>query len=380
MARGSILKRNRNGVVSYLVRVEYEPDPVTGKRRQRSESFRLRKDAQTRLAAWLAQIDRGTAIDPSKLTVAELLRTWLDDVAAHSLRPTSLATYRATIENHVIPELGAIAVQKLTAARVQAFYSAKLKAGRSPRLVQLCHLRLNQGLNQAVRWSIVPGNVCASVDPPSVTYKQGSTWDRDELRAFLVAARTDTYALLWLILATTGMRRGEALGLRWRDIDLERGVASIQQSVVALHGVSLIQTPKTPGSRRSIRLVPDAVAALRSFRPQWAATKLAAPPELWEDHGLVFCTELGRPIKPSNIARNYDRIITAAGVRRIRIHDLRHTHASLLLQAGVPVKVVSERLGHARVSITLDIYAHVLPDMQDHAVEAFSSIIGKGTA
>ncbi len=390
MARGSILKRNRNNVVSYLVRVEYDPDPVTGKRRQRSESFRLRKDADKRLSAWLSEIDRGTAIEPTKMTVAVLLNAWLDDIATHAVRPSTLTGYRYQVEKHIIPELGSILVQKLTAARVQAFYSAKLKAGASPRMVQLCHLRLNQALNQAVKWSIVPGNVCAAVDPPSVTYKQSSTWNSEQLRAFLATAKDDTYHPLWLLLATTGMRRGEALGLRWRDLDLDQGLSAVQQSVIAHKGAPLIQAPKTAGSRRSIKLLPEATKALKEFRGEWAATKLAAPPDLWEDTDLIFCTALGRPINPNNITRNYERILVSLNVERkannlppvprIRVHDLRHTHATLLLRAGTAVKVVSERLGHAKVSITLDTYAHVLPDMQDRAVEAFSAMLKDGAS
>lgn len=378
MARGSILKRNRNGVVSYLVRVEYEPDPVTGKRRQRSESFRLRKDADKRLASWLSEIDRGTAIDPSKLTVAELFQQWLDDIAAHAVRPTTLATYRRQIEKHIVPDIGDTLVQRLTAARVQAFYSAKLNGGASPRLVHTCHVRLQQALSQAVKWSIVPVNVCAAVDPPRFTYKQGSTWDGDQLRAFLAVAEYDAAHPLWLILATTGMRRGEVLGLRWKDIDFDNQTAAIRQSVVDHTGGPMIQEPKTPSARRRIKLLPEALADLRTFRPEWAARKLAAPPELWQDLDLIFCTAIGGPITPNTLNNRLDRLIVRAGVPRIRLHDLRHTHATLLLQAGTPVKVVSERLGHAKVSITLDVYSHNVPDMQDRAVETFSGIIGKG--
>lgn len=321
------------------------------------------------------------------MTVADLLRSWLDDVAAHRVRPTTLAGYRWQCEKYVIPALGAVPVQKLTAAKIQAFYTALLDQDIKPRTIQLCHLRLKQGLAQAVKWSIIQTNPTDVVDVPTVRYKRSETWDRRHLRLFLSGSESDSLSPLWLILARTGMRRGEALGLRWRDVDLERGRVTIQQSVPLLNGAPIIQAPKTASGRRTIPVDQDVVQALKAFRKSWSATKLAADPTRWEDHDLLFCTALGRPLNPNNIARNYERIISTLNaerraddlpeVPRIRIHDLRHTHATLLLQEGVPVKVVSERLGHANIAITLNTYAHVLPDMQDQAVAAFAAMLAR---
>lgn len=392
MARGSILKRKRvNGTV-YMARVEYDPDPASGKRRQRSETFPTRKAAEKRLSAWLGEIDRGTVVEPSKVTVAELFAAWFDDVATHTVRPSTLDGYKLTERLHIRPDLGRIPVQRLTASDVQAFYARKLKAGVSPRTVQLCHLRLSQALKQAVRWSWITANPCLSVDPPRVTYKRGNTWNSDQLRRFLGAATDDGLHPLWTVLATTGMRRGEALGLRWRDVDLDRGTVTINQSVIAKTGAPEIVAPKTDAGRRTITLTPDTTKALREYRPIWASRKLAAPPELWQDTDLVFCTSLGRPINPNNITRNFERIIAGINAKlptdapaemklpRIRVHDLRHTHATLLINARVPITAISQRLGHANVSITLNTYSHLLPETQDLAAATFAALLTGGPA
>lgn len=386
MARDGIQKRvGSSGQPSYRVRVELPPDPVSGKRRQASESFRTRREAERRLSSWRVEIERGTAVLASTMTVADLLEQWLTTVAAHSVRETTLKGYRDTCRLHIVPAIGNIPVQRLTAARVQAFYAERLDAGVGPRTVQLCHLRLSQALRQAVRWQIVPASVCDHVSPPTVRSKRGGTWDREQLGRFLAEAAGDALAPLWDLLATTGMRRGEALGLRWRDVDLERGVATVNQSVVLFKGAPLIQEPKTIAGRRTVGLLPGTVDALKAHRKVWLARKLASPPELWQDLDLIVCTAVGSAINPSNCQRNFERILAAVNTRlkaaelplqpRIRIHDLRHTHATLLLGAGTPVHVVSRRLGHAKTSITHDIYVHTLAGQDEAAVTAFDQLL-----
>lgn len=372
--QGTIQKRSGPEGVAYRVRVEYPADPVTGKRRQRSKSFRTRREAQAALAQWGAEIARGTALEPTKTTVGDLLWQWLAGVAKHNVRPTTLEDYEGTIRVHLLPELGNVPAQRLTAARVQAFYAAKLDAGASPRTVQLCHLRLSQALKQGVAWGIVPVNVCGCVKPPTVAYKRFETWNPDEARAFLAVAEGDALSPLWLLALSTGMRRGELLGVRWRDVDLEARTLSVRQCVTPTKGGPVLAEPKTASARRLVRLPAEAVAALRDHRRRQVERRLSLG-ALWRDLDLVLCTGEGNVVNPANVDRSFARLVARAGVRRIRFHDLRHTHATWLLAAGQPVKVVSERLGHARVSITLDTYAHVLPDMQERAVEAFGSVL-----
>lgn len=372
--KGSIQKRTGPQGIAYRVRVEYPPDPVSGRRRQRSESFPTKKEAERALARWVSEIDRGTAVDATKITVGELLTLWLESVARHNVRPTTYEDYEAAIRVHLVPELGSIKAKDLTASRVQAFYAAKLANGASPRTVQLCHLRLSQALKQAVRWSMLPLNVCDAAEPPKVVHKKTPRWTAEEGRRFLATAKDDTYHPLWLLALHTGMRRGEMLGLRWQDLDLPNRRVHIRQSVVVLGKKPVVQPPKSDAARRTVKLTPEVVEALAEHRKRWAERRLAAG-ALWEDNDLVFCTAEGRILNPANVYRNYLALIAEAKVPRTTLHGQRHNHATWLLKAGQPVKVVSERLGHAKTSITMDIYADVLPDMQDAAVDAVSDLL-----
>jgi integrase len=372
--RGSIQKRPGPQGAAYRARVEYPADPVTGKRRQRSETFKTKREAETALSKWLAEIERGTAVDTTKQTVGEFLRHWLETVARHRVRPTTFEDYEATIDNHIIPALGSIPIQRLTAANVQGFYAAKLSSGSGARTVQLCHMRLSQALAQGVRWGTVARNVCEAVDPPKVTTKKGKTWTPDEARRFLAAAEADGYSPLWLVALTTGARQGELLGLRWQDVDLVKGSLSIRQSLAMLDGKPVIQAPKSRAAVRTIGLPIETVAALKAHKARQNEERLKAGPA-WADHDLVFTTPTGNPIHPSNVLRNYVKLQERAGVPRIRFHDLRHTHATWLITGGQPITSVSERLGHAKSSITLDVYAHAVAATRDGAALAVSALL-----
>jgi len=372
--RGSIQKRPSAKGSSYRVRVEYPADPTTGERRQRSETFGTKREAEAALAKWVNEIERGTAVDTTRQTTGEFLTHWLDTVAAHRVRATTLEDYRATITKHLVPGLGNVPVQRLTPAAVQAFYAAKLAGGCGPRTVQLCHLRLSQALKQGVRWGTVPRNVCESVDPPKVTPGRGKTWTPDQARRFLAAAETDGYAPLWLLALTTGARQGELLGLRWEDVDLAKGSLSVRQALAILDGKPIIQAPKSRAAVRTIALPVETVAALKAHKARQNEARLKAG-ALWVDHGLVFATPTGQPIHPANVQRNHAKLQARAGVPRIRFHDLRHTHATWLITGGQPITSVSERLGHAKSSITLDIYAHAVTATQDRAALAVSALL-----
>ncbi|MGI8483343.1 MAG: site-specific integrase [Thermomicrobiales bacterium] len=217
------------------------------------------------------------------------------------------------------------------------------------------------------------------MNPPKLGRSKADTWNGEEAAAFLDVAITDSMHPLWHLLLLEGMRRGEALGLRWRDVNWDRGTAHIVQTVApnkADRGKALIQDrTKTLAGARSVRLTKRTLAALKEHRPAQLARRLAAPE--WQDNDLIVCTSKGTPINPGNVARSYDLLILKSGLRRIRVHDLRHTHATLLLLEGTSAKVVSERLGHASISITLDLYSHVLPDMQDDAVDAIERALGR---
>lgn len=384
MAAGSIRKRTGKNGVAYLVRVEFPPDPVTGQRRQRAETFRTKKAAEARLAEWLNEVERGTTVDATKMTVAEYLTYWLG-VHGHNLRLSTLRQYTCLVSAHLIPALGTVALQKLSPAHLTAMYTEKRTSGRcdgkgglAPRSVRHLHVVMHEALDFAVKHQMVIRNVCDVVDAPRFARKEMKTWTPDEIRRFLTTAEGDTYSPIWLLYVTTGLRRGEALGLRWRDIDLAAGRLNVVQSVVDVGGHVTIQEPKTSAARRNVRLSPACLATLKDHRTRQLERRLQAGPA-WTDHDLVFTTGEGSPIQPRVLARAFDVLQAKAKVQRIRLHDLRHTHATLLFNDGKNIKMISQRLGHSDVGITLSVYAHLATDAQDEAAGSIDTLIFGGS-
>jgi integrase len=376
--RGSVNKRGK----SWQVRVDLGPDPVTGKRRQGSKTFRTRKEAEIELARWLREIDTGTALDPSRMTFGEFLDHWLEEHLRHRLRPSTFNSYRAQVRLHIRPVLGGTPMQKLQPMQIQALYAAKLtgeradgrESGLSPKSVRYLHGIIHQALDQALQWQMVTRNIADSVTPPRTRQPRIQTWDADEVRRFLEAAEGDTYGPLWILALGTGMRRGELLGLRWQDLDLAGARLHVRQCLVEIGGVPTLQEPKTASGRRVVALPPSVTDTLRAHRTSQLEQRLAIG-SAWQDHDLVIAKDDGSPVTPGNVNRHLNRIARKAGVPRIRFHDLRHTHATLLLRQRVHPKIVSERLGHATIAMTLDTYSHVLPDMQEQAATEFEGLL-----
>jgi integrase len=360
MAQGSIRKHERDSGVRYEVVVDLGTDPVTGRRRQRSKSFKTKRAAQAAMATMLADIDKGTAVDRSRQTVAQMMQYWLDTYVRHRCAAKTVDDYERTIRVHIIPALGAIQAQKLTPDVLQKFYGDKLAAGCGPRTVELCHLRLSQALDQSVKLGLLTRNVADLVTPPRVPRKPRQTWDEEQARRFLAVADQSGRGPIWIVALATGMRRGELLGLRWQDVDFERDILSVRQTVGALRGKPDVKPPKTRSSIRDVPVPSEVMAALREHRRRQNEQRLALGP-VWEDNDLVFAAANGRPIYPDNLKRDFERLVHLAGVPRIRIHDQRHTHVTLAIAAGADIGAVSQRIGHSRTSITMDVYHHVLP-------------------
>lgn len=377
--RGNIQKRTGPQGTAYRVRIDFT-DPATGKRKQRSETFQTRKEAETALTRMLAERDRGTLVLPSTATVKEVLDQWLSNVAATKVKATTLEDYRATVEKHIIPILGTIKVQKLTPARVQAFYAEKTAAGTGTRTVQLCHLRLSQALAWAERMGIVPRNVCAVVEPPTHRGAERTVWTPEQAETFFTAiTEREPWHTFFLLIVTTGLRKGEALGLRWQDVDFSKRTVAVRQAIVTLDGKAKIETPKSPAARRLVVIPEETAQALQDHRSRQRLQRMRVA-DAWADNDLVFCTELGAIIHPSNVNRALTALVEESNVPRITVHELRHTHATWLLSHGLPVKDVSARIGHAKASITLDTYAHIIPGMQDNAVETVRGLLFKKPA
>jgi len=393
---------DRDGKRRWQVRVADRD--AAGRRQNRTiGTYSTKKAAERAERDALTNRDRGTLVDPATTTVAEIMASWLK-VKAGEVSGNSHADYEQVIRLHITPALGTVKVQSLTAARLQSQYTAWRDAGLSARMIRGCHMRLSQALKQAVAFGIIYANPCDSVKPPTLERQTVQTWSAAEARGFLMAAEQrpelgrggdtgrrapDPLWPLWPLLLLEGLRKGEGLGLRWRDVDLDRGTASIAQTVAADKAnagrVIIHPRAKTAAGARSVRLTPQTIAALNAHRKRQNAARLAASD--WQDFDLIVCTSKGTPVNPGgNVNRSFDAIVKAARLpdgsplRRIRIHDLRHTAATLLLGAGVPAKIVSERLGHATVSITLDLYSHVTGDMQADAAARMGEIFAGTTA
>jgi integrase len=376
VSRGSIIKRGSTySIVLDLGR------GLDGRRVRRWHSgYRTKKDAERARTELLARLDQGTYVEPSRLTLATFLREqWLPGLATR-VRATTLHSYRTNLERYVLPRVGQVMLQRLTPAHLNSLYGAlQATGGRdggplSARTVQAVHMTVRKALGDAARWGLVARNVAQLADPPSPKRADMRTWTAAQLRAFLEHVESERLAALWMLAASTGMRRGEVLGVRWVDVDLDLARIAVRQTLVLAGRQVVVSEPKTSRGRRSIALDPRTVAALRAWKAAQAAERLAWGPS-WVDSGLVFTREDGTPIHPEWLSDAFEWRVRAAGLPRLRFHDLRHTHASLGLAAGVPVKVMSERLGHATSSFTADAYQHVTPALEEQAASTVARLV-----
>jgi integrase len=273
------------------------------------------------------------------------------------------------LDNHIIPALGHMQSQKLTPQRVQAFYSHMQQEGLSAKSVSNIHGLLHKALDQAVRWGLVPRNVCDAVSLPKQARHEIQPLNEEQARRLLVSARGHSLEGMITLAVTTGMRSGELLALKWRDINLDNRSLHIQRSMGYIPGKGYLEfETKTPKSRRKIVLPPFVCEALKQHRTRQLEARLIAG-ERWQDRDLVFCNMYGGYFDPAHLRQRFDKLLKEAGLPDVRFHDLRHSTATILLSIGVPAKVVQEILGHGQISMTLDTYSHVLPDMQQQAMD-----------
>ncbi|MFB5193176.1 site-specific integrase, partial [Alicyclobacillus fastidiosus] len=341
-----------------------------GKRiRKWFSGFETKKEAERAMAAKINEVESGGYIDPTKETIEQYFKRWLSDKQAQ-IRHGTYRKYAWLVNRHIIPGLGNLGLSDLKPFHLQSFYTKLSKAENplSNRSILHAHLIIHEALDRAVKWGLVARNVSDAVDPPRVEPKRGQVWTAEQALHFLNVTKREPleqrYWIGFLLAIMTGMRKGEILALKWEDIDWETGFARINRTLTFVSGEPLFQEPKTDRGRRSIALSPETMDALKHHKTRQARERLQYGPA-YRDHDLVIAREDGRPMFPRTFDGAWYRSIERAQVPKIRFHDLRHTHASLLLQQGVHPKVVSERLGHSTINITLDIYSHVLPSLQN---------------
>ena len=365
----------RRGKESWRVVVELGRDPVTGRRRTRKLTVRGRKrDAERALTEALRLRDQGIDVAPSRITVAEYLERWLTDYAEASVAPSTLVRYRLLCRR-LGEYLGGVRLQAIRPTHIQAAYSQLRERGLAPRTILHHHRVLKEALRHAVGWQLLERNPADAVTAPRAERVEMRSLDADEVGRLLDGCRDDDMRRLVFTAVSTGLRLGELLGLRWSDVDLEARVATVRRTAQYLgqEGVQL-RSPKTSRSRRTVSLSSATVSVLREHRAAQNERRLRLGPA-YADRDGVFSAPDGRLVAPHSISGRFRRIVRRIGLAGLRFHDLRHTSATLALQAGIPAKVVSDRLGHASVAFTLDTYAHVLPDQRREAADLMDTVL-----
>lgn len=348
---------------------------------------KTRKEVQEKLDKTRAELQAGTFAEPSKITLGEWLIKWLTVYVRPKVKPGSYANYDHIARTHIIPALGNIPLQYLRTNVIQEFYNQKIKNGRlngkgglSPRIIHLMHQVINGALKQAVRERLINTNPAEHTTRPGLKYKEMSPLTADEVNKYLEAARGERLYPAFLLELTSGLRRGELLAASWDCVDLVNGTLTVKRTLARVRlvdsGTSELQfsEPKTESGKRVIPLLPEVVQELKSHKARQAQEKLIVG-QAYRDNGLVFATPTGGPIEPRNFHRKHTQILKKAGLRHVRLHDLRHTFATILLQAGENPENLRDLLGHSKTSTTLDLYCHSTMDGKKKAISRLAGII-----
>jgi integrase len=390
---GSIYQRENGtwaGQLTYF-------DIVQGKKRRLSISGRTRKEVQDKMHEAQNTKACGRLAPPSRLTLKDWLTTWLKDYAEGQYKPTTCSLYKNYINAYIIPRIGNLQLQELQTSDLQRFYKLMLEEGRikkpkaketdtednkstlspglAPKTVHRMHQVLNAALKQALDEKKIPYNPCDSAKPPKPTTKPIQPLSADQVRTFLKAIKDDWFYPVYFTELGTGLRRGELLGLKWKDVDLKAATIQIWRSLVVIDGKPELQEDvKTKTSKRNIPLPAEVVKVLNKYKAKQAELLLALGHKVTEED-LVFTRQDGRAIDPNYCRKYFSKLLENAKLPHVRLHDLRHTFATLLLEAGEHPKVVQELLGHSNISTTLDLYSHVVPSMKTRAASTINGIL-----
>ena len=375
---GSIRERPR-GSGRWELRYDGPPD-ASGHRKQVSKTIRgTKRAAEIYLRERLAAMENGSYVPNIRQTVAEFLQEWLSIYAATNTSPRTQQGYRGNIQRYIVPAIGGVRLQSLQAQHIQKMYAHMLENGLSARTVLQTHRVLRQALGHAVKWELRINNPADAATPPRPDNVEIAMWGVDTIHRFLKVAQNGSYGDFYHVALHTGLRRSELCGLMWQSVDLDRGKLMVVKTLQRIYGKGLVEgLPKTVKSRRSLALSRNTVTRLRSVKVRQAESRLAAGPA-WTENGYVFTRPDGRPIDPDAVTHNFKDIVRDAELPHLTLHGLRHAYATLLLSKGVHLKVVSEMLGHSNISVTADIYSHVLPSLQENAAQELDSALDTGT-
>jgi integrase len=363
-------------------------DPQTGKLKRAWFYGKTRQEAAEKLATALRDKQRGTFVAPHKLMLGEWLDTWLWEYKRPKLRPITFDSYEMLVRRHLKPALGHVPLKDLRPEHLQHFYNEKKRQGASARTVRYLHTLLYGALTQAEKNQLVSRNVATLTEPPRKERKEMQTLTLQQVANHLFPTVGDDRLFAAVFLAFgAGLRRGELLALRWQDVDLNASVLHVRQTLVRVKNHKAnegegktrldFQEPKTAYSRRTVPIPEQCLVALKRHKVHQAEEKLILG-QAYQDHGLIFCHPHGRPLDPKRFNEYFARTLAKAGLPSIRLHDARHTFATLMLELGESPKTVQAMLGHSSVAITLDIYSHVSQELEKRAASRLNTALTEG--
>lgn len=365
---GSIFRRADG---KWVAKVSLGYDLVTHKRLRKTVYGRTKQEVRAKLTDLLSKSDKGVTVNTRSQSVASFLNHWLKDVVKHKVRASTYRSYEQIVRNHLIPGLGKLTLEKLAPQVIQSFINTKAETG-----ISVEHLRrvLRAALNQAMRWELIVRNPATLVSVPRKAKFQYQYLDVEQAKKFLQAVKGTRHETLFTVAIAVGMRLGEALGLQWSDISFESQTITIRHQLQRIEGKLTLVEPKTDKARRTIALPSFAIDALRAHRARQLEMSLYCA-DVWQKSDLVFTSSIGTPADPRNIRRTLAQILADHDLPKLRFHDLRHTCATLLLAQGTDARTIMETLGHSQITLTMNTYSHVMPQLQRDAAEKMDQML-----
>ena len=359
--------------------IELGRDPETGKRLQKWVYGSTEEECQKKLNILIYELQENIYEEPTDMSVSDFMDLWLANYAENNLAPSTYRSYKEIVKNHISPRIGKIHIDKLKPFQIQKMYTNLGKTKLSPTTILYIHRVLHKALSQGVKWEIIGSNPAAKADPPKKRKIQYNLWDNSDIARAVELAKDTLFYIPILLATTTGLRAGEICGLQWNNIDLDRCQLSILYTYQRIDSEWKLKNVKTEKGNRPV-VIPEAIVDILKQHKTWQKKNQMFFGEEYQYNTHVTTWPDGRPITTEYISKSFPKFIKENNLPKIRFHDLRHTHATELLKAGIHPKIVSERLGHSGIRITLDTYSHVIPSLQKEAAEiSANNIFGTST-